>query len=330
MRALVTGGTGFVGGAIARELHRLGHDVAVLARPRSKTEPLEEAGITVARGDILDRDSIRRALDGRDTLFHAAAIYSLWGIDRDTLIRTEVEGTRNAFEAALAAGVDRVVYTSTSACVGEARGEVGNEETQHRGYYLSTYEEGKHQAELVARSYVERVPTVLLRPAAVLGPGDMKPTGTSIVNFLNGRFPALFRGVMTYVDIGDVVRGHLLAVEKERWGATYCLAARVMTTAEFYGLIGSMAGARKPLMVPVWVTRLFAAYEEWKARRTGSTPLISKGSLETMSHGMRVDGSKAVRELGITYTPIEESLRRAIEWYWEQGMLDRKPDCVGA
>lgn len=328
MRALVTGGTGFVGGAVARRLHTRGATVRVLARPTSNTDHLEGAGIEIVRGDILDRESLVRALEDCDILYHAAAIYEMFVADRDALMRTEIEGTRNAFEAALAAGVGRIVYTSTSACNGERRGETGDEETEHRGYYLSPYEEAKYRAELVAREYDERLGVAIIRPAAVLGPGDLKPTGSSIVELLNGRFPALFHGVFTYVDVGDVALGHVLAAERGRWGETYCLASRTMSTGEFYGLIAEMADVRKPVTVPQWMAGLFARFEEWKAGRTGKPPMISRSAFRLATHGFRVSGAKAERELGLVYTPIETTLRRAIQWYWDQGLLVRKPACV--
>jgi dihydroflavonol-4-reductase len=328
MRALVTGGTGFVGGAVARELLDRGHSVRAFARASSKTRALEAFGVEIARGDVLDRDSFTAALAGCDTLFHAAAIYEMYIPDREALMRTEIEGTRNAFEAALAAGVGNVVYTSTSACVGERRGETGNEQTAHRGYHLNDYEEAKYKAELVAREYAERIPTVTIRPAAVLGPGDLKPTGTSIVNFLNGKLPAIFHGVLTYVAINDVAAAHVLAAEQERRGETYCLAESVLTTGELFRMLADLSGRRRPLTVPAWIAGIYANYEEWKAGRTGKPPLMTKASYRLATHGFRVDGSRAARELGFTYTSVETTLREALEWYWTNGLLSKRPACV--
>ena len=214
MRALVTGGTGFVGGALVRALVASGAQVRVLARPTSQTEALENLGVEIARGDILVRASIEAALAGCDTLFHAAALYDLWGLDEAELLATETEGTRNAMEAALAVGVAKVVYTSTAACLGEAKGQVATETTVHRGYFLSRYEKAKHAAEQVAFAYVEKgVPLICVQPAAIYGPGDRKPSGRFIINLLNGWVPALFPGWMSLVYIDDAARGHVLAAE---------------------------------------------------------------------------------------------------------------------
>ena len=327
MNTLVTGGTGFVGGAIVRELLARRHAVRVLARRTSATAPLETAGAAIARGDILDRDSLVRALQGRDTLFHAAAIYDTWIPDQELLFQTEVQGTRNVLEAALAAGVERVVYTSTALSIGERRGETGTEQTPHRGYFLTAYEESKFRAEQLVRTYSGRLKVAILNPAAVLGPGDRKPTGQAIIHVLNGKLPALFDGVLTYVHVDDVARGHVLAAEQERWGERFILAARALTNRELFGIVCRLGGVRKPPTLPGFLVGLFADVQEWRSRRSGGRPLLARGSFDIARHGFRADGSRAARELGLVYTPIEESLRAAVQWYWEQGLLTRKPAC---
>ena len=228
MRALVTGGTGFVGGALVRTLVAGGAQVRVLARPTSQTKELETLGVEIARGDILVRASIEAALEGCDALFHAAALYDLWGLSEAELLATETEGIRNAMEASLAVGVAKVVYTSTAVCIGEAKGQVATETTAHRGYFLSRYEKAKRAAEQVAFAYVDKgVPLICVQPAAIYGPGDRKPTGRFIINLLNGRVPALFSGWVSLVYIDDAARGHVLAAENGRVGERYILAGTV-------------------------------------------------------------------------------------------------------
>ncbi len=328
MKALVTGGTGFVGGAVVRELLRRGHAVKVLARATSRTGPLEDLGVSIARGDILDAASITRALEGCDTLFHAAAIYEFWIRDRELLIRTEVDGTRNAMEAALAAGVARVVYTSSSVVAGEAKGQVGRENTVHRGYFLSPYEEAKFKAEEVARQYRDRLRIAIVRPAAVVGAGDLKPTGQTMIHLLNGRVPGLFRGQVSFVDVGDVAVAHVLCAERERWGAVYIAASETLPLVNVLREVCRLGGVKPPMVVPRFVARWFARMEEWKAKRTGKPPVLPLHMFELAAHGFQVDGGLAARELGIRYTPIGESLRQAVQWYWAQGLLRRKPACV--
>lgn len=329
MAALVTGGTGHVGSAIVRELVGRGERVRVLARRSSRTEELGRLGVEIAYGDILDRTSIEAALEGCDTLYHAAAIYEFWIRDERALVRTEVEGTRNALEAALRRGVSKVVYTSTALTVGERRGAVGNEQTRRRPYYLSRYERAKVEAERVALEYLARgLAVVVIQPAAVIGPGDLKPTGQGILNVLNGRIPALFPGTATVVDVDDVAAAHVAAAARPA-GERYLVAAESVSAPEFFGVACELAGRPRLPMVPAPVARLFAEFEELRARLTGRPPRLTREALRLLVHGFRLDGSKAARELGLRYRPYRESLRRAICWYWQQGLLERRPACAG-
>lgn len=328
MRALVTGGTGFVGGAIVRELVRRGERVRVLARASSRTEHLERLGVEIARGDILDAASLRAAIDGCERIFHAAAVYEFGLRDESALMRTEIDGTRNVLEAALEAGVKMVVYTSTALVVGERRGEMGDEQTRHRGYFLTRYERAKYEAEQVALAYLARgLPIVFIKPAAVLGPGDLKPTGRSILAAASGRLPGLFPGVLTVVDVEEVAAAHLAAADRSA-GEHYIVAGHIVSAPEVLGAASELAGVRPPPVVPVAAARAYAALAELWAGLTGKPPLLARETVRLLAHGFRVSGAKAARELGIHYRPWRESVQRALTWYWEQGLLARPPAVV--
>lgn len=185
MTILVTGGTGYVGGAVVRALRDRGEQVRVLARNNSKTNHLIELGVEITQGDILDQSSLEAALDGCDTLYHTAAIYAFWTPDKQHLMRTEVEGTRNAMIAAGNCGVSKIVYTSTTFTIGEARGQVGNETTPHRGFFCTAYEEAKYRAELAVQEYAQQgLPVVIVNPGGVYGPGGVTASGQPIVDAL--------------------------------------------------------------------------------------------------------------------------------------------------
>jgi len=329
MPILVTGGTGYVGGAIVRALVGRGERVRVLARQTSRTEPLERLGVEIVRGDILDSDSLRAAIAGCELVFHAAAIYEFGMRDDRTLMRTEVEGTRNVLGAALDLGAIKVVYTSTALVVGERRGEVGEERTPHRGYFLTRYERAKFEAERAALPYIERgLPVVFLKPAAVLGPGDLKPTGRALVATVNGRLPALFPGVLTVVDVEEVVAAHLAAATRPA-GEHYIVAGHIVSVPELFGAACELAGVRRPPVAPLAAARLYAAVTELWARRAGRTPLVARETVRLLAHGFRCTGAKAARELGLTYRPWRETLARALAWYWEQGLLVWRPATLG-
>jgi dihydroflavonol-4-reductase len=329
MSVLVTGGTGFVGGAIVRALVKQGNNVRVLARRTSKTEHLNGMGVEIVYGDILNKESIKAALHGCDTVYHAAALYELWGLDKQALIRTEVEGTQNVMEAALESGVDKIVYTSTSVAIGEGKGEVGTETTKHRGYFLSKYEQAKVEAEQVATSYLDKnLPIIIVNPAAVYGPGDFKPTGRAVMDLINGRMLGLFSAFISYVYIDDVGMGHTLAAAKGRVGERYILSGNIVTMHELARMVCELSGAKMPPTVPSFLAGMNASFGEMLSRVTRRPPILSSETFRLLSHGFQVDGAKAAKELDIAYTPLEEGLRRTILWYWEQGLLKRKPACI--
>lgn len=330
MTTLVTGGTGFVGGAVVRALHAKGHQVRVLARRTSRTEQLRQLGVEIVYGDILDQASIEAALEGCDTFFHVAALYDLWVPDKPAMLRAEVEGTRHALEAARRRGVGKVVYTSSFLTIGPRRGELGTEATPRRDYWVTFYERAKYEAEQVAQGYAARgLPVVIVNPASVYGPGDLKPSGRGLLDVLNGRFPLLFQGApygIVYVD--DVAVGHVLAAEGGRIGERYILSERNITPAAWYALACGLAGVRMPRLGPASLVRLVAELGELSARVTRRPPMVSKDAFALVAHGDQVSGARAAQELGLRYTPLEAGLPATLAWYWEQGLLRRPPTCL--
>jgi len=329
MSILVTGGTGFVGGAIVKALLSAGKQVRVLARHTSRTEHLTSQGVEIAYGDILERNSIEKALQGCDTLFHAAALYELWNLDKNALMETECQGTRNAMEAAMATAVNKIIYTSTALTIGERKGEVGTEATRHRGYFLSKYERAKYEAEQIALSYLNKgLPIIFVNPASVYGPGDLKPSGRAIVNVVNGRMPGLFHGSNSLVYLDDVGAGHARAAEKGKVGERYILCGNSVTLIDWGRLLCQLSGAKMPPAVPVFISGMYATFGEAVSLFTKRPPVLSWETFRTACHGFRVDGSKAANELGLVYTSLEEGLQTTIQWYWEKGLLKKKPNCV--
>jgi dihydroflavonol-4-reductase len=326
MTTLVTGGTGYVGGAIVGALRDRGVQVRVLARGNSKTDWLTKIGVEIAQGDILDQNSIEAALDGCDTLYHAAAIYDFWVPDKQYLLRTEVDGTRNALAAAQSRSVSKVVYTSTAFTIGEARGQIGNETTQHRGYFCTAYEEAKYKAELVVQEFARQgLPVVIVNPGSVYGPGGLKAQGQATVDAINGKLPMVPPGMVSIVYVDDVVNGHLLAAEKGGIGERYILSGTTIDVGELIQKACQLAGVKAPPVGPIFMAGLVATLGEFASRITKRPPQLARDNVAMFAHGFQVDGSKAVRELGLRYTPIDEALPKTLAWYWEQGLLKQKP-----
>lgn len=329
MTTVVTGGTGFVGGEIVRALRQRNEPVRVLARQNSKTEHLTALGVEIVRGDILDQQSVAAALTGCDTLYHTAALYSFWVPDKQVLMQTEIEGTRNVMAAAQQSNVKKVVYTSTTFTIGEAKGQIGRENTPHRGYFCTAYEAAKYKAECIVQEFAQQgLPVVIVNPGGVIGPRDRKATGQLFVDLINRKQPMLLSGIASYIYADDVANGHLLAAEKGRVGERYILNGMSVDSVDIGRRVCELAGVKPPPVGSFVIARLIAAVGEFISRFTKRPPVLPKDAVAMLMHGNQADGSKAERELGLRYTSLDDSLRAAIAWYWEQGLLNHKPTCL--
>jgi dihydroflavonol-4-reductase len=330
---LVTGGSGFVGRAVLDRLVTAGRPVRALARSEEAAAALAAAGAEPARGDILDAGSLERAMAGAEVVYHVAGVNGFCFPDPAVLDRGNVDGTRNVVRAAAAAGVRRIVYTSSAATVGEEAGALGTERSTHRGRFLSHYERSKHEAERVALAESARlgVELVAVNPASVQGPGRVRGTAKILIDALNGRLRLVVDSRLSVVDVADCAEGHVLAEERGEPGERYLLSGATLTVREAIGLLGRVSGTdERPRRLPPSVAMTMAAAVEAVARVRGRRPPLCREMVRTILHGHRYDGSRAERELGLAYTPIEESLRRAAEWYVAQGLVTRPLPGLGS
>lgn len=326
MRALVTGANGFIGSNVVRALLERGYAVRALVREGSNLRNLAGLDVELATGDVRERATLERALAGCDCLFHLAAAYALWTPDPQPIYDINVDGTANALAAARRAGVRRVVYTSSESTIGIARnGCLGNEEMVVEPAQLAGhYKRSKYLAEQVAlRACRDGMEVVVVNPTTPIGRGDIRPTPTGqiVVDFLNGRMPAYVNTGLNLVDVEDVAVGHVLALEKGRPGERYILGNRNLTLKEILQALSRVTGRPAPrLRLPLWVA-LGAAYaSEFAAQRlTGGPPRIPVTGVKVARHFRYFDCSKAVRELGMPQTPIEEALEKAVRWFREHG-----------
>jgi dihydroflavonol-4-reductase len=323
---VVTGGTGFVGAAVIRHLVAAGHRIRALARPGSDRRLLADLPVEIVDGDLTDAASLRRILKGCGCLFHVAAFYSLWARDRRLFYDINVEGTRRILQAAADAGVRRVVYTSTVGALGIPEGGgVGTEETPvSLADMVGDYKRSKFLAEEVARTFARQgLPVVIVNPSTPVGPGDVKPTptGQMIVDFLRGRMWAYLSTGLNLVDVDDVAAGHLLAAERGRVGKRYILGCRNLTLREIFELLGQVAGIRPPrLKVSAGLILPLAWLSEWVADHlTGRPPLVPMDAVRMARKTMFFDSSKAILELGLPQSPVEEALTRAVQWFRAKG-----------
>jgi dihydroflavonol-4-reductase len=303
-------------------LRSSGYSVDALSRSPHSDEILSSLGARPVRGDIEEPESLRSAFAGADLVFHVAGLNTMCPEDPGELERVNVAGTRNVIAAADAAGVRRVVYTSSAAAIGEQAGTVGREDSVHRGSYLSQYERSKHLAEMAAFETADRVEVVSVNPSSVQGPGRATGTGKLILDLLRGRLPALIDTNLSIVDIEDCARGHLLAASAGVAGERYVLNSFTMTTRDAVSLLEDVTGA--PLSVrwvPGWVASAAVVGLEAAFRLARRAPPFCREMVATMRHGHSYDGSRATTDLGLVYTDARDVLSRLVGWFRHEGLL---------
>ena len=328
MKAFITGGTGFVGSAVIRKLLAAGHQVRALVRPGTNTRQLDGLPVERIEGDLANAGSLHTGMSGCQWVFHVAALYAYWGYTWDDFYQSNVEGTRRVLEAAARSGVQRIVHTSSIASLGIPRdGTPGTEETSVTlEDMLSDYKRSKYLAEEVVREFVANgLPVVTVNPAAPVGVGDHKPTqtGKMIVDFLNGKMPAYVDTGLTIVDVDDVANGHLLAIEKGRVGERYILGGENLSLKQVLDLLSEVSGRPEVrLRIPHAVVLAWAYVDTWFARLDSKhIPAATPDAVRVSSKKEYFSSAKAMRELGYTFIPAREALRKAVAWYRANGYV---------
>jgi len=319
--ALVTGATGFLGWHVARRLVERGWRVRTLVRPGSQVRELE---LEAVPGDLRDPASVERAVSGCAIVFHVAADYRLWTPHPAEMFRSNVEGTRHLIQAARTCGVERVVYTSTVGVIGIPRTGLGDEETPVRFRdMVGPYKRSKYLAEVVAMEAGRSgLPVVIVNPTAPIGDHDFKPTPTGCIirDFLRRAMPAYIDTGLNFVDVRDVAEGHLLALERGRDGERYILGSENLTLEEFLRRLSAVSGLPAPRWrIPYAVAYTAALFSTGWARLTGRPPRAPLDGVRMARKKMFVSSARAVRELGYQPKPIDDALRRAVEWFRSHG-----------
>jgi dihydroflavonol-4-reductase len=326
MQVLVTGATGFVGSNLAAALAARGDHVRVLRRTTSQLKALEGVPVEYAVGDILDPDSLVAAFQGRDLVFHVAAMSQYWRSSKETVYRVNVEGTRNVMQAALAAEAQRVVHTSSVAALGYPPRGATADETQVFPPQLNwwPYGHSKHLAELEVHKAVDQgLPAVIVNPTIVIGPRDVNFISGSLIRAsVKGQLLVVPPGGSNIIHVDDVVAGHLAAAERGRIGERYILGGENLSHWEAAITIASVTGGPRPrLVLPHWALPPLAHAIDAFNTLSPTPPLVAGEQIQLGGETFYVDNSKAVRELGLPQTPFRQAAADAYEWYREQGLL---------
>ena len=329
MTVLITGASGFVGSAVLRRLLDAGHAVRALVREASDRRNLDGLDVDVVTGDLTDPVSLRRALDGCRSLFHVAADYRLWTRHPDRMFAVNVDGTLALMAAALAAGVERIVHTSSVATLGiRADGSAADETTPVvYGDMIGPYKQSKFRAEEEVRRLIaeEGLPCVIVNPSTPVGPRDVKPTptGRMIVEAAAGRMPAYVDTGLNIVHVDDVAEGHLLAFEKGVVGERYVLGGENMTLGEILGAIAAITGGRAPrVRIPHGLIMPVAyAVEAWTRFSGGDDPFVTVDGVRMARKKMFFSSGKARQSLGYTPRPAHDGLGDAVDWFRANGYV---------
>lgn len=326
-KCLVTGASGFVGAAVARALAARGARLRLLVRTSSDRTNIAGLDAELAEGDLRDEESVRRAAEGVRYLFHVAADYRIWAPDPEEIVRNNRAGTQAVMNAARAAGVERIVYTSSVATLKPLDGGAADEtRAAAPEQAVGAYKRSKVVAErLVEAMAADGLPVVIVNPSTPIGPRDVKPTPTGriVVEAANGKMPAYVESGLNLVHVDDVAAGHLLALEKGRIGERYILGGQDVSLGAMLGEIARITG-RKPPSIVIPRAPLFPlayANEAW-CRLTGKTdPFLTVDSLKMAAHNMYFSSAKAEAELGYRTRPYAEALRDAVAWFRAAGRI---------
>jgi len=326
MQVFVTGGTGFVGANLIRLLLQKGYAVKALVRDGSNLDNLQGLEVEIVKGDLNDPD-LAQQMAGCQYLFHVAALYSLWQADAEALYHHNVLGTRNVLLNARKAGIERTVYTSSVAAIGAgSNGQVVDESYQSPVEKLvGHYKKSKFLAEREAMAAVAvGQDVVVVNPSTPIGPRDIKPTptGDMVLRFLRRGMPTYLETGMNFIDVRDVVEGHVLALLKGKSGDRYILGHQNLTMKQLLDQLSQITGLSAPQRaIAPWIPLTVAWIDERVLAPLGKPPSVPLDGVRMAKQYMYYDASKAVRELGLPQSSLSLALKDAVDWFMSHGYV---------
>lgn len=318
MKYFVTGATGFVGGVLAKKIREAGHEVHASVRDVNKAEELKGLGVKLFRGDVTDKMSMREAMTGVDGVYHVAGWYKVGVKDKTPGEKVNIQGTRNVLELMQELKIPKGVYTSTLAVNSDTKGKLVDENYHFTGKHISEYDRTKAAAHDIAKEFIKQgLPLVIVQPGLIYGPDDTSSLRVALRDFLHGRLPMLpSQTAFCWAHVDDIVKGHILAMEKGKVGENYHICGEPYKIVDAYKLASQVSDKRAPMTVP---------YQMMKVMSVMMTPFDSflPESLSSYSsEGLRVvagvtywgDNSKAKRELGFNPRPVSEGWVETVKY----------------
>ena len=331
MRVLITGATGFIGSNVAKKLIEAGFEVNALIRKSSNRLNIKGLPLKIFYGDLKDKESLEKAVKGCKGLFHVAAAYSFWSPDPDEFYKINVEGTKNVIQAAISAGVEKIVYTSSESTIKNSNnGKLADEgEMCELSELTGDYKKSKLLAERKVMEFCKcGYPVVIVNPTTPIGPGDVKPTPTGriVLDFLNKKMPAYVNTGLNIIDVEDVACGHLLAFEKGKIGQRYILGNKNLTLKQIFEIIADIANIKPPeVRIPLWLAAAAAYINEFVAGKIlKKQPAVPVAAVKTAYKFRYFDCSKAVSQLGLPQTPVKVAFEKSIKWFKENGYVKNR------
>lgn len=325
MKYLVTGATGFVGGHVARQLKAQGHDIVALVRSPERAQDLAALGITLAKGNVTDKASMRAPMTGVDGVYHIAGWYKIGVKDKRDGQKINIDGTRNVLELMKELGIHKGVYTSTLAINSDTHGKLVDESYQFHGKHISEYDRTKAEAHKVAEQFIAGgLPLVIVMPGVVYGPGDTSSIRTTFIQYLERKLPMIpQRTAFSWAHVEDIATAHIATMESGKPGQSYIIAGPTHTLVDAMHITQALTGVRAPVSVPPWMLSSMAP-------AMGVMEKVATLPESYTSEGLRViagttyigDNSKATRELGYNPRPLKEGLTETLQH--ELALLKKK------
>tara|TARA_B100000927_G_scaffold136337_1_gene110032 strand:- start:282 stop:1277 length:996 start_codon:yes stop_codon:yes gene_type:complete len=322
----ITGSTGVVGKPLLRKIVDQGHNVLALSRSKNNDQFFSDLGVKKIEGDLFTEAIYDELSDYNiDAIFHIAGVNKMCSKNPEWMYKANVEGTKEMLQLGNRLKIKKFIYTSSAVTLGEELGTIGNELSDHRGYFLSKYEESKYLAEKEAFDYEKDFEFVSVNPSSVQGPGRVSGTAKLLISTLNKTYPPLIRNNISIVDIDDCTDGHYQALVNGKDNERYVLNSFQTTSEELLSKLKSLSEwSGRPIYIPKLGLKIIAPLGDLYKYVSNSTPLICSESARVLTHGHIYDGSKARDKLNLRYIDLETFMKKTINWLIDESYVNLK------